>query len=291
MAAAAAAEGACLARDTSQPQYGLRAELSRALVMALRGTPQDVEATVAPPEPILQAMKGGPLLATAHLARGAAALGDGRHEDAFRHLRPVFDTAEPAFHRYMRWSGLLDLVEAAVGSGHAEQLGGRLAELEEIATRSGSPFLQVELVAAKPILAAEDHAETVFVAALHTMLKAYPFLNARTLFSFGRWLRRQRRAADAREPLRQSIALFDRLGAAQWSKRARQELRATGARIGQRTPEPATASPRRSSRSHNSRLRVFSIVRSASACFFLTEPLAGTCTGSFPNWASQLGRN
>ena len=49
--------------------------------------------------------------------------------------------------------------------------------------------------------------------------------------------KRQRRTADARAPLRQSIDLFDTLGAAQWSKRARQELRATGETIGRRTPD------------------------------------------------------
>jgi pimeloyl-ACP methyl ester carboxylesterase len=37
-----------------------------------------------------------------------------------------------------------------------------------------------------------------------------------------------------RAPLRKSIEVFDARGAAQWSKRARQELRATGAKVGQR---------------------------------------------------------
>ena len=228
IAAAASAEGARLARDTRQPQYGLTGELIAALVSALRGTEQDIEAVVAQTERTLQSMKGGPLLATAHLARGAAALGDGRHEEAFRHLWPVFDDTQPAFHRFMRWSALLDLVEAAVGSGQADQLVDLIAELEDIAAASGSPFLQAELVAARPLLAADDEAEQLFVAAVGSGLKAHPFLEARTLFSFGRWLRRRRRPADARVPLRQSIEVFDTLGATQWSKRARQELRATG---------------------------------------------------------------
>ena len=76
-----------------------------------------------------------------------------------------------------------------------------------------------------------------FAAALGQDLTAHPFLQARTLFSFGRWLRRQRRAADARAPLRKSIDLFDTLGAAQWSERARHELRATGETIGRRAPD------------------------------------------------------
>ncbi len=237
VAAAASAEGARLAHDTRQPQYRLTGELIAALVGAVRGTEQDIEVAIAQTERTLQSMNGGPLLATAHLARGAAALGDGRHDDAFRHLWPVFDATQPAFHRFMRWSALLDLVEAAVGSGRADQVVDVSAELENIDASSGSPFLEAELVAARPLLAADAEAEQLFVAAVGHGLQAYPFLRARTLFSFGRWLRRRRRSADSRAPLRQSIEAFDTLGATQWSKRARQELRATGVTIGQRTPE------------------------------------------------------
>jgi DNA-binding CsgD family transcriptional regulator len=237
VAAAASAEAARLARDTRQPQYGFTGELIAALVTAVRGTEQDIEAVITHTERTLQSMNGGPLLATAHLARGAAALGDARHEEAFRHLWPVFDDTQPAFHRFMRWSALLDLVEAAVGSGQADQLVDLIAELEHIAAENGSPFLQAELVAARPLLAADAVAEQLFAAAVAASLKAHPFLEARTLFSFGRWLRRRRRSADARVPLRQCIELFDTLGATQWSKRARQELRATGVTIGQRTPD------------------------------------------------------
>jgi ATP/maltotriose-dependent transcriptional regulator MalT len=237
LAAAASAEGARLAHDSRQPQYGLTGALISALVMALRGTEQDIEAVVAPTERVLLSMKGGPLLATAHLARGAAALGDGRHEDAFRHLWPIFDVTHPAFHRFMRWSALPDLVEAAVGSGQANQLGDVIDELEDLAIRSGSPFLHAVLDAARPLMSADPKAERLFVAALGGHVRTHPFLEARTLFSFGRWLRRQRRSADARAPLRRSIELLDMLGATQWSKRVRQELRATGVTIGQRTPE------------------------------------------------------
>ena len=83
----------------------------------------------------------------------------------------------------------------------------------------------------------DDHAEALFVAALGEESRSYPFLRARTLFSFGRWLRRQRRSADSRAPLRDAINLFDALGATRWSERARQELRATGEKIGPRTPD------------------------------------------------------
>jgi DNA-binding CsgD family transcriptional regulator len=236
-AAAAAYEAAGLSRDTRQPQYGLTGELVGALATALRGTEPDIESLLAEPERALLAMKGGPLLATAHLARGAAAIGDGRHEDAFQHLWPVYDETDSVFHRFMRWPALLDLVEAAVGSGQAWRLTDVIGELEAISDHSEPPILCLSLVCARPLLAADDEAEPLFSTALAKDLAGYPFLRARTLFSLGRWLRRRRRSAESRSPLGESVALFDALGAAAWSRRARQELRATGAKVGRRAPE------------------------------------------------------
>jgi DNA-binding CsgD family transcriptional regulator len=236
-AAAAAQEAANLARDTTQPQYGLTAELIGALVKAHRENEPDLESVLAEPERALLAMKGGPLLATAHLARGAAALGDGRHDDAFQHLWPVFDENDSAFHRFMRWQALLDLVESAAGSGHIGRLTDVLADLDAISLNSEPPILRLNLACARPLLAADGQAEPLFTTALAEDLAGYPFLRARTLFSYGRWLRRQRRSAESRPPLREGVALFDALGAAAWSRRARQELRATGEKVLRRAPD------------------------------------------------------
>jgi DNA-binding CsgD family transcriptional regulator len=236
-AAAAGAEGARLARDSRQPQYGLTGELVAALATAMRGMEQEVESMLAKPERTLRAMNGGPLLAPAHLARGAAALGDGRHDDAFRHLWPVFDKSDPTFHRFMRWPAILDLVEAGC---HGENVGlvkGVIGDLEEVARHSSPPILCMGLTCARPLVAVDGEAEQLFREALGQDWAAYPFLRARTLFSFGRWLRRERRTADSRIPLRDAIGLFDALGANRWSERARQQLRATGETIGQRTPD------------------------------------------------------
>jgi DNA-binding CsgD family transcriptional regulator len=236
-AAAAGAEVARLARDTDQPQYGLTGELIAGLVAGLRGNEPDLEDQIAVPEHTLRAMNGGALLAPAHLARGAAALGEGRYEDAFSHLWPVFDDADPAFHRFMRWPAVLDLVEAAAGGGHVEQAAGVMAELEAIAARSGPPLLLVLLTCARPLLAAEHEAPPLFEAALGQDRSAYAYPRARTLFAFGRWLRRQRRGIESRAPLREAIQLFDVLGTTRWSDRARQELRATGETLGPRRPD------------------------------------------------------
>src|SRR5262249_40874082 len=56
----------------------------------------------------------------------------------------------------------------------------------------------------------------------------WPFRRGSCLLAYGEWLRRQRRSMDARVPLRLARDIFDALGAAPWSERARRELRAAG---------------------------------------------------------------
>ncbi len=150
-AAAAGAEAARLARDSRQPQFGLTGEILAAHAAALRGDGPDIDPLLAGPERTLRAMNGGPMLAPAHLARASAALGDGRHEDAFQHLWPVFDDSDPAFHRFLRWRAVLDLAEAGSHGEHAALVAGVIDELEEIARRSSPPILCANLACARPL--------------------------------------------------------------------------------------------------------------------------------------------
>jgi DNA-binding NarL/FixJ family response regulator len=55
--------------------------------------------------------------------------------------------------------------------------------------------------------------------------------------SYGTWLRRRRRVAEARAALRSARDTFDALGARPWAQRARQELRAAGEASRTRAPE------------------------------------------------------
>jgi DNA-binding CsgD family transcriptional regulator len=235
-AAAAGTEARRLANDTRQPEYGMTGALVAAIAVAHLGTEADLDRRLAKPEAALFAAGGGSLLAPAHLARGADAIGDGRYADAFRHLWPIFDDSAPPFHRFMRWSGLLDLVEAAVAIDSEEQAARVAAELEQVAERGGQPYLLRALACARPLLADDDEAEDLYATALAGAVD-YPFIRARTLFSQGRWLRRRRRSADSREPLREAVETFDALGATRWAARARLELRASGETVGRRTAD------------------------------------------------------
>jgi DNA-binding NarL/FixJ family response regulator len=61
------------------------------------------------------------------------------------------------------------------------------------------------------------------------------------LLAYGQWLRRARRIADSRAPLRAARDTFDALGCAAWGDRARRELRASGESSRRRDPEARDA--------------------------------------------------
>ena len=170
--------------------------------------------------------------------RGIAALGAGRHGDAYEQLRRVFDPADPA-HHYMKslWA-LGDLAEAAVHSDHRDEArASLLRELEPAAARTPAPRIHVAVRHARALLARPEETERHYAVALAADLGSWPFARARLQLALGSWLRRQRRVADSRAPLRAARDAFDALGALPWGERARQELRASGESSRRRQPD------------------------------------------------------
>lgn len=86
------------------------------------------------------------------------------------------------------------------------------------------------------ILAGDDEAEDRYREALADR-SGGAWRRARLSLEYGGWLRRRRRAADARAPLREACDLFDAIGVPTWAERARGELRATGERSRRRTDD------------------------------------------------------
>ncbi|MBV9001609.1 MAG: response regulator transcription factor, partial [Solirubrobacterales bacterium] len=160
-------------------------------------------------------------------ARGIAALGEGRHDDAFEHLRRMFDPGDPAFHRADRFMGIGYLADAALHGGQCARARDQLRELEELARVTRSPALRLGIVYSQAILAEDDQAAELYEVAL-SELSGWPFMRARLQLGYGAWLRRQRRIAESRAPLRAALEIFDALGASAWSARTRQELAASG---------------------------------------------------------------
>jgi DNA-binding CsgD family transcriptional regulator len=78
------------------------------------------------------------------------------------------------------------------------------------------------------------HARESELASIEELIE---YQRARVLLAYGAWLRRQRRVAESRTPLRAARDAFDALGVSAWGERARQELRASGETSRSRTPE------------------------------------------------------
>jgi DNA-binding CsgD family transcriptional regulator len=165
------------------------------------------------------------------LARGFALISSGRHVEAVDALLRVFDPADPAYHQRERFSGIMFLAEAAVHASRRDDARRVIAELERVAAITPAPLLHVQLSYARAVLADDADAEELYLAAIGQDLTRWPWVQARLRLAYGRWLRRQRRAAESRVPLRLAQATFDLIGARSWADQARAELRASGERI------------------------------------------------------------
>ena len=130
-----------------------------------------------------------------------------------------------------------DLAEAAVNTDRRDHALARLAEVEAAVGENPETWIALELRYARAILAPDsESAEARFEEALAADLARWPFQRARLLLAHGRWLRRERRIADSRAPLRTARDIFDTLGCASWADQARRELRASGESSRRRDP-------------------------------------------------------
>jgi DNA-binding CsgD family transcriptional regulator len=204
------------------------ATILKAKLAGMQGNLEQSEAYASQAEHLLLPSGASFLRVLLQVARGVAAIGAGQHWQAYEQLRRVFTPADPAANSGIEFFGLADYVEAAVFSGNASSARHVIDEIEHDSAPMPVPWVETMLHYGRALLAAPRDAEQFFVQGLGPAAKKWPFLRGRLLLAYGGWLRRQRRPADARAPLREARDLFDALGAAPWSGRAREELRASG---------------------------------------------------------------
>jgi DNA-binding NarL/FixJ family response regulator len=226
-----------LARETGQTIWAGGAQVALSILAGLRGERETAEALAAQAERVGLQFGARAVLSVVQLARGLTALGAGRFDDAYGQLRRMFNPSDPAYHRMESCWAIGNLAEAAVHSGHADETRAVMEELERLAERTPSPWLHVAMRHARALLADDADAEALFQAGLEADLTRWPFDRARLLLAYGAWLRRQRRVAESRVPLRAARDGFDALGVVSWGERARQELRASGETSRTRAPE------------------------------------------------------
>lgn len=235
-ATADAEEAGRLALETSQPIWAAGAKAGQSLLAGLRGDQVEAEALALEAERAALPIGAKAVLAVVQLARGLTALAGGHHSDAFMHLQRLFDPADPAHHPMESCWTIGNFAEAAVQSGNSHEARVVVDELEAMAAKTPSPWFQVSMRHARALLADDDHAEALFQKGLDADLSRWPLDRARLLLAYGSWLRRVRRIAESRAPLRAARDAFDALGVVAWAERARQELRASGETSRERTP-------------------------------------------------------
>jgi DNA-binding CsgD family transcriptional regulator len=238
-AASMADEAARLSDEVGQRIWRTKADLASATIAAYRGDVASSDRLSSAGEQALLPRDANPHLALVQYPRGAAALADGRYDEAYQHLRRIFEPSDTAYHPHVRSWALIDLVDAALHSRHEDEAGVFVRELDEVASQTGWPFLLASLEFAHALLTPEPNEET-FQASLAGLVR-WPFPRARLQLAYGLWLRRQRRSSDARAPLREARDTFDALGATPWGDRARKELRASGETSRRRVHDVADA--------------------------------------------------
>jgi DNA-binding CsgD family transcriptional regulator len=183
----------------------------------------------------------GAVVALAGSGLGLLELGLGHVDQAMEQLEAL---ARRAAEHGLKEPGVIqwapDLIETYVRLGRFREAELALAQFESLASKTERTWALAAASRCRGLLAAEDGFEVEFRRALELHGSTpTPFERARTQLCLGERLRRAKRRAEAREPLREALTTFERLGAASWSERARSELAATGETVRRRDPYAA----------------------------------------------------
>ena len=237
LARSAADEAARLARETGQSRWALAADLAKATVAGERGDIETANALINQAEAELLPIGAQAMLSLVQFARGRYAVAHQLYSDGFEYLKRVTDPTDVAYHPFVGYWALADLIEAAAQAGRPAEARRYLGELEAAAAATTAPYLRATAAYARPILAPDNEAEALYQEALENDLSSWPCYRGRLLLNYGRWLRRQRRVAESRAPLRAARESFDALAFAGLAEIARHELRASGETSIRRTPD------------------------------------------------------
>lgn len=124
---------------------------------------------------------------------------------------------------------LVEMIEAAIRSGHRGAAEAALDELAERAAASGSDSALGLAARSRALMDDGPTAEAEYEIALANLQRSPVVVYyARTHLVYGEWLRRQNRRTDARRQLRIAHEIFTAMGADGFAERTRRELQAAG---------------------------------------------------------------
>jgi len=238
-------ESCTISAWTGQQPYRALALSAKALVDAHRGRAQAARAAA---EEGLDLARNSGLVQASQFnlsALGFLELSLGNADEAHRILWPLAEglletgPVEPGLLRF-----LPDAIEALIVSGQTDTARSLLQPALARATSLGRAWALATAERGWGLLAASLGELPEALAAFDRALESHQMLNepfelGRTLLAQGQALRRAKKWRLAREALGRSLEIFEQLGAALWTTKAKEEL----ARIGGRSPGPAGLTP------------------------------------------------
>ena len=228
--------------QTSELPFSL---LIKALVDAHLGLVEPARAAIEEGLAIAESVGVLPAALELLAVRGFLELSLGNAADADSALAQLAEAAEQAGYgepALFRFHG--DAIEAKLTLGRRDEAATLLARLDELASALDRTWAHTIACRSRALLSASgsdlrsavDELERALV--FHERL-GEPFERARTLLLLGTVHRRDRKKRAARDALESALHVFDGLGAAVWSARARAELE----RIGGRAPTTKELTP------------------------------------------------
>ncbi|WP_245930314.1 helix-turn-helix transcriptional regulator [Allonocardiopsis opalescens] len=224
-----AEEGLHFSRETGQRGWTASLLALLARYAAVRGAAAQCRACADDALALAVPMRHRLAAAVAASSLGLLALGEGDPEAAFAALTGPHFGGAPLGLAHVPTGMVPDLVEAAMRTGRADTAR-EVVDDYAAWVEAGTGPLQRALLDQCRALAADDGSAEEFhrAAVAGADAQQRPFAAARAALRYGEWLRRARRPAEAREPLRSAFTVLDRLGAEPWARRARLELAAAG---------------------------------------------------------------
>jgi tetratricopeptide (TPR) repeat protein len=222
----ASEEAAQLAAESGQGIWNAGTIVCAAKLQAVRGDFNQALKLAAQAEMTASRRRLNDLLSCVGLARGIAHFVAGRPAEAYREYLDLFDTENPGFHQRERFSAVMFLAEAAVATGRRAEASRIIAELTETADSVPAPILHMHLAYAKAVLAEGSRAEAAFRDSLDRDWSRWPWVHARLLLAFGRWLLDSGRRTESLELLLAAELAFTHIGAAPWRAATAQCIRA-----------------------------------------------------------------
>ncbi|MET9375300.1 LuxR C-terminal-related transcriptional regulator [Streptomyces sp. NPDC002992] len=232
-AGAHAREALQASRLTGQRNMAAHQHAVLALVASVTGHPDAVEEHAekaldrARPHGLAQAITLAEwALARADLARGLGA-------QAAARLAQLVGPGPRGGHFALRMLAVPCYVEAAEAAGRTGEARAAAEEFAVWAAGGVDPHAPAQLARCRAVLAEPEEAAYWYGEAMRCHDESgSDFERARTLLSYGKWLRRRRRPLEARARLSDALVTFERAAAGVWADQARAELRATGGAIG-----------------------------------------------------------